>query len=104
MILKITRELEKKLGIDFDYIINDSFDRAVEKYRKGSSFFVEDVFKIDAKNFPEEIYRQFDGYWKSNSYIWDDNYGFESKEINILEKVELKTKRIDKEYWENIKE
>lgn len=93
MINKVTYKEEPNL---FEDITEFSID-SIADHRRGSSFYREDIieFKIEHKEyFPEvENFEQYLGTWKTNSVIWDDNYGFDDEfsELTRVEKKEITT-------------
>ena len=98
MIKKITRET---VGEDlFQQIIEDSYDTSYEEHRRGSSFYTKWVFEVSEELFPDRP--ELWGFWESNNFIFDSEYGLEESDIEELTRVEKKTKTIVKEYWEKI--
>jgi hypothetical protein len=98
MINKITRENAKELNIDFDYLIDDFYAESYSEHRKGSGFFTRSIASINEKYFPD-VSRELDGFWETNTYIWDANYGCENDEIRELNRVEKKEVVITKTEW-----
>jgi hypothetical protein len=98
MIKKITRG---SVGEDlFKEITDDAYDTSYSEHRRGSNFYTRWVFEVNEKYFPE--HPEFWGFWESNDFIFDTDYGFESSEITELTRVEKKTKTIVEEYWEKV--
>jgi hypothetical protein len=89
MINKITKENAKDLNIDFEYLIDDFYDESYNVHRNGSSFYKKSIVEINEECFPD-IPRELDGFWETNTYVWDDKYGYEDAEINELNRVEEK--------------
>ena len=101
MINKITRATAKELGINFDELINDMDERSYEEHRRGSNFYVKSIVDINEKWFPE-VPRDLDGYWETNRYVWDTDYGHDKYEITELNRVVKKEKVITETYWEKV--
>lgn len=99
MINKITRENAKDLNIDFEYLIDDfSCDSYCEHIRMGSNFYRKSILEINEEYFPD-MSRELDGYWETNTYIWDDNCGYEDVEIHEFNRVEKKEVVTTKNEW-----
>lgn len=82
-------ELFDNLLVDYDPI------KTIRNHRRGSSFYCEDIIEIgedDLEYFPT-LPKEYYGFWKTNTYMWDDNYGKEDgvSELTRVEKVETKT-------------
>ena len=101
MINKITRQIAKELGIDFDILIEDFQEDSYEEHRRGSNFFTRSITEISEKYFPE-LPRELDGYWETNTYVFDSDYGREDSDIQELNRVEKKERIITETYWEKV--
>ncbi len=99
---KITRETAKEMGIDFDNLISDMDIVSYQEHRRGSNFYTRSVIEIDEELFPE-VPRELDGFWETNVYVSDDDWGHESDDIYELDRVEEKIKVIETKYWEKVK-
>lgn len=89
MINKITRENAKELNIDFNYLIEDFYCESYSEHRRGSNFHTRSIVMINEEYFPD-VSRELDGFWETNTYIWDDNYGYEGSDIQEVTRVEKK--------------
>jgi hypothetical protein len=91
---KITRDSHPEV---FDSIIEDDYEVYSKEHRRGSSFYKSTIHLIDEKYYPEvpELW----GFWKSNSYLWDDNWGNEDGGITELTRVEQKEKTVVIKEW-----
>jgi hypothetical protein len=98
---KITRETAKEMGIDFENLISDMEIISYEEHRRGSNFYTRSVVEIKEEWFPE-VSREFDGFWETNTYVSDSDWGHESSEIYELNRVEKKVKVVETTYWEKI--
>lgn len=87
MVNKITREtIGKEL---FDNIIDDPYDtETFKQHRRGSNFFVQWIYEVDKEFFPE--HPELWGYWLTNDFIFDSDYGYEKSDITELDRVEMK--------------
>ena len=101
MINKITRESAKELNIDFDNLINDFEEHSYQEHRRGSNFYTRSIVEINEEWFPE-VPREFDGFWETNMYVSDDDYGYDDHEIQELNRVEKKVKVVETTYWEKV--
>ncbi len=98
---QITRKNAIELGLDFNELISDFVENSYQEHRIGANFFTKSIIEINEKWYPN-IDRKFDGYWETNTYIWDDNSGPEKDEITELNRVELKEKVVKTKYYELI--
>ena len=99
----ITRKNAKESGIDFDSLLEDFIEDSYDEHRRGSSFYRQSIVEINQEWYPE-ISRKFDGYWETNDYIWDDNYGYDKSDIRELTRVERKEKVIKLVEWVPVKD
>lgn len=99
---KITRAIAKELNIDFNDLISDFDDTSYKNYRRGSNFFTRSIVVINEEYFPD-VPRDLDGFWETNTYVWDDNEGFNHMDIYELNRVEKKEKVVTTTYWEIVK-
>jgi hypothetical protein len=79
----------------------DWYDQSKNDHRRGSNFFCQNIYKIDEKYFPE-IDREFDGFWETNTFVFDAEFGFDRSEIRTLTRVEQKTKLVEVKTWEPV--
>ena len=100
-ITKITRENAKELGIKFNDLIQDFDVTSYEEHRRGSNFFTRSIVTINEKFFPD-IPRELDGYWETNTYVSDSEWGHELSDITELNRVEKKERVITEVYWDKM--
>jgi hypothetical protein len=98
MINKITRENAKDLNIVFEHLIDDFIDDSYDEHRRGSSFYRKSITEINEEYYPQ-VSRELDGFWETNLYVWDDNYGYGDGEIHEVNRVEKKEVVITKTEW-----
>lgn len=98
----ITRKTAKELGIDFNMLLEDFSEHSYQEHRRGSSFYQQSIIEINKKWFPE-VSRKYDGYWETNSYVWDDNYGCDKSDITELNRVEKVEKIVKTTEWVSVK-
>ncbi len=98
---KITREIAKEMNIDFDNLISDMDIISYEEHRRGSNFFTRSVIEINEEWFPE-VSRELDGFWETNTYVSDSDWGHESSDIHELNRVVEKVKVVETKYWEKV--
>lgn len=89
-------ELFDNLLIDYDPV------EAFKDHRRGSSFNCYDIIEIGEKDleYLPSLTPEYYGFWETNSYLWDDNYGKEDgvSSLTRVERVEIKSFK-----WEAIK-
>jgi hypothetical protein len=98
MINKITKENANELNVDFKYLIEDFIEDSYYEHRRGSSFYRKSIVEINEEFFPQ-VSRELDGFWETNIYVWDDNYGCGDDEINEFNRVEKKEVVITTTEW-----
>lgn len=89
---KITRE---NSPIEFNRFLEDFKENSYQEHRRGSNFFTRSIVEINEQWFPE-LDRSLDGYWETNQYVHDDDYGHDNSditELNRVEKVDVVTTR-----------
>ena len=47
--------------------------------------------------------RSFDGFWETESYIWDENCGYDKSDIRELTRVEQRTRTFEINEWVKVK-
>jgi hypothetical protein len=99
---RIARETAQYLGINFDSLIDDMEIVSYEEHRRGSSFYTRSVIEINEEWFPE-VSRELDGFWETNTYVSDSEWGPDKSEIYELNRVEEKIKVVETTYWEKVK-
>ena len=100
---KITRESAKEMGIDFNELISDMDITSYEEHRRGSNFFTRSVIEINETWFPH-VPRELDGFWETNTYVSDSDWGHESIDIYELNRVEQREKVVVTHYWVKVEE
>lgn len=101
MINKINRETAKEMGIAFNDLLEDFIENSYQEHRRGSNFYTKSIVEINSEWHPN-VPRELDGYWETNEYVWDDNYGYDKSDINELVRVERKQKVVYENYWVKI--
>jgi len=101
MINKLNEKIAEEYGLDFDELIEDFYDDSFVNPRRGSTFYKQSIVEINEKYYPN-IDKQLYGFWETNQYVYDDNYGFDKTEIDILTRVTQKEKTITVKYWEKV--
>jgi hypothetical protein len=87
---KVTYKDEPTL---FDDILEFSIDSDMD-HRRGSNFYRTDIIELEPEHkehFPDvEDFDKYLGTWRTNTVIWDDNYGWDEtfSELTRVEKVE----------------
>ena len=98
----INKILRKDNPEQFEDFIDDFEETSYEKHRRGSTFFLKWIIKIDEKWFPE-VSRELDGYWETNKFVFSKE-DYDRNEITELNKVEKKEKVITTTEWVKITE
>jgi hypothetical protein len=98
MINKITPDsVGKEL---FEMITDDNYDVSYQEHRRSSNFYTRWVFEINEEYFPD--HPELWGFWESNTFLYDTEYGLDEGNIYELTRVEKKSKTIVKEYWDKV--
>ena len=90
------------MNIDFNDLISDMNIVSYEEHRKSSEFFIRSIVKINKELFPE-IPTELEGFWETNTYITNSDWGHELMNIYELDRVEEKVKMVETKYWEKVK-
>lgn len=99
----INKILKKDYPDLFEEILEDEeIEHSLDEHRRGSNFYRQSIFKIDQENFPD--FPKWWGFWESNRYIWDSEYGMDDDEIYELNRVERKEKIVTTYSWVQVKE
>ena len=101
MINELNEKIAEEFGLEFDELLNDFYDDSLEDHRRGSSFYKQSIVEINEKSYPH-IDKELYGFWETNEYIYDDEYGFDKTEIHKLNRVVLKEKTVIEQYWEKV--
>ena len=103
MITKITRELAQTMGFDFEELVKHDSEISYEEHRRGSNFYTRMIVTINEEWFPT-VPRELDGFWESNTYISDADWGHETIDIQDLNRVvQIEETRVIKK-WVKIEE
>ena len=101
MINKLDEKIAIEYGLDFDELLNDFYDDSSVNYRRGSTFYKQSIIEINEKHYPD-VDKELYGFWETNEYIWNDDYGFDREDIDTLTRVVSKEKTITVKYWEKV--
>lgn len=101
---KITKDIAKSYGIDFEDLIEDFEEHSYKKHRKGSNFFTRSIVHLKKDIFDFNLPDEFVGFWETNTYITDTNYGPNKEEIYELNRVVKDTIIVKKEIWKLVDE
>ena len=87
MIKKITSKDEPSLFVD---LLEFSIE-ANKEHRRGSNFYRYDIIEFEeshSKWFPAiEDFSKYVGFWKTNDFIWDSEYGTDDKPYELTRMV-----------------
>ncbi len=101
MINEINEKIAEQFGLDFDDVLDDFYDDSSVNHRRGSSFYKTSIIEINEEYYPD-VDKELYGFWETNEYIWDDDYGFDKEDIDTLTRVALKERTIVTQYWERV--
>jgi len=101
MINELNDKITEQFGLDFDELLEDFLEDSYDNHRRGSSFYKQSIVEISEKNYPH-IDNELYGFWETNEYIFDTEYGYDKRDIHTLNRVVQKEKTIVKTYWERI--
>lgn len=101
MMNTITETWCKENNIDFDLLIDDFVEHSYKQHRRGSNFYTRTIYEI-SEEFAErcQIPKELIGYWESEDYISDSEYGSEGP--YTLYRVEQKEETVVKKYWKKV--
>ena len=100
---KITRKTTLSDTIEFDDLLNDFVEDSMSEHRRGSNFYTKSIVEINEKEFPD-LPRELDGFWETNQYIADTEYGTDWSEIRELNRVVSIKKKVITEEWKLVSE
>ena len=83
----------------WDLITDDWQERTHFEHRRGSTFFVNYVFNLDAELLPNNP--ELWGSWITDTIIWDTEYGSDDR-ILVLYRVEPDIQIIEKKIWKRV--
>ena len=98
----LTRKDALELGINFNSLLEDFYCHSSEDHRRGSSFYRTSIIEISERWNPD-VDRSFDGFWETDSYIWDENCGYDKSDIRELTRVEQRTRTVEINEWVKVK-
>lgn len=101
MINKLNQKIAEQFGLDFDELLDDFYDDSYIKPRRGSSFYTKSIVEISKEYYPN-VDKELYGFWETNEYVYNDNDGFDKKDIDTLHRVVLKEKVVITKYWEKV--
>ena len=101
MINKLDEKIAIEYGLDFDKLLDDFYDDSFVNHRRGSTFYKQSIIEINEKHYPD-VDKELYGFWETNEYIWNDDYGFDREDIDTLTRVVSKEKTITVKYWEKV--
>ncbi len=85
----------------FDSFIDDYIETSYEEHRRDSNFFTKRIIWINEDIFP--FYSDLWGYWETNIFVNDLEYGYDSSDITKLIRVTKTTKTIEVVDWIPVK-
>lgn len=91
----------------FDNVDLEDYSKVFDDHRRGSNFYRYIILEITEgfmeDHFPNKENPQlYIGFWKSNTIIWDDNYG-KDDDYSILKRVIPRVEIIEKTVYEEVK-
>lgn len=101
MINKLNEKIAIEYGLDFDELLEDFYTDSFVNHRRGSTFYKQSIIEINEKHYPD-VDKELYGFWETNEYIWNDDYGFDREDIDTLTRVVSKEKTITVKYWEKV--
>ena len=101
MINKLDEKIAIEYGLDFDELLEDFYTDSFVNHRRGSTFYKQSIIEINEKHYPD-VDKELYGFWETNEYIWNDDYGFDREDIDTLTRVVSKEKTITVKYWEKV--
>jgi len=101
MINKLDEKIAKEYGLDFDELLDDFYDDSRSYHRRDSSFYKQSIVEISEENYPN-VDKELYGFWETNEYVCNDDFGFNKEDIDTLTRVILKEKVVTKKYWEKV--
>ncbi len=73
------------------------YDTSLCEHRRGSNFYTKWIYQFTEVEFPSNP--EFWGFWETNSFVNDTEYGYDIYDIYELNRVELRTKIIEETVW-----
>lgn len=85
----------------FERILDDYLEESYSEHRRGSNFFTRVIYEVDEEYFPD-LDPSYYGFWESNTFIHDTEYGHDPGDIYELTKVQKQEKIITTIEWKPI--
>ena len=85
----------------FDSFIDDFIETSYEEHRRDSNFFTKRIIWINEDTFPH--YSALWGYWETNIFVNDLEYGYDSSDIYQLTRVTKEIEIIETVIWIPVK-
>lgn len=101
MINKLDEKIAIEYELDFDELLDNFYDDSFVSHRRGSSFYKQSIVEINEEHYPN-VDKELYGFWETNEYMWNDDYGFDREDIDTLTRVVSKEKTITVKYWEKV--
>jgi hypothetical protein len=103
MILKLTRKDYPTL---FETLRENIIEESYSEHRRGSNFFTKSIIEIiedDVEFHPEIDLKPLFGFWETNVYISDTEYGTDWRDVTELTRVEKKQVVVTTTEWAEVK-
>lgn len=101
--MEVTRKQEPSLFNEISEFIKE---HTVDEHRRSSNFFRRSIieFTESHKHYFSDVvnFEQYVGFWETNDYIYDSEYGTDWSEITTLTKVEKVEKVIVSHEWKAV--
>lgn len=101
MINKLDEKTAEQFGLNFDDLLDDFYDDSLSVHRRGGTVYKQSIVEINEEYYPD-VDKELYGFWETNEYIHNDDYGFDKREIDTLTRVVQKEKTIVQKYWEKV--
>ena len=87
-------DVGKELWTD---LLSDFLEFSVKEHRRGGTFFVQQIVKVDGEFFPNNP--ELFGFWETNQFIWSEQ-DYDKRDITELRRVHKAVKTTTVESWE----
>lgn len=91
-------EIGKEL---WDQITDDVYVTSYQEHRKQSNFYTRWVFEVSEEYFPN--HPELWGFWESDTFIHDTEYGGDFEYIDTLYRVTEEVKIVETREWMRVK-
>ena len=78
-------------------LFDDYVTESHNEHRRQSNFFTRRIILINDEYFPTQP--ELHGYWETNTFVDDHEYGCDYGDVKTLTRVELKTKIVEVSEW-----